>query len=78
MFVAACPTGASTHLPATFMANAPSGGTGTPRINRFKPGCPTAIRNVAGQTFVARCPSGATVHTTAGFQGQCPTSAKTP
>jgi hypothetical protein len=78
MFVAVSPTGASTHLPATFMGSSPSGATGSPRMNRFKPGCPTAIRNVAGQAFVARCPSGAVVHSTAGFQGQCPTSAKTP
>jgi len=60
-FQPTCPSGASTHVIAT-----------------FKPCCPTAIRNVAGQAFRARCPSGSAtprvVNTT--WQPVSPTGAK--
>ena len=78
MFLPACPSGSTTKtINTTFQPNSPTGAP-SHTLTTFKPGCPTAIQGVAGQTFVTRCPSGAIVHTSAGFQGACPTSAKTP
>ena len=71
-----CPSGAVPPPSATtYMAGSPTGAA-THTIARFKPRCPTAIRNVTGQTFVVQCPSGAVTHVATAFQPACPTGAK--
>jgi len=77
MMLPNCPSGSKTPraINTTFQPVSPTGAS-THVIATFKPHCPTAIRNVAGQTFRVKCPSGAVTHVSTAFDPACPTGAK--